>query len=127
MNPTLFKHMMKANGRGILSFAVGSAFYMLLMVWVYPSLAENTKYLNNMLKAMPSGLTAAFGYQNGFGSFESFISGEFYGLLFVLILTIYGIMFPIHLVARLVDKGSMANLLSTPNTRTKVVVHKLSY
>lgn len=121
MNMTLYKHMMKGNLRGILSYGIGSAFYIILMEWMYPSLANSTKTLNDMLKAMPSGVTKAFGYQNGFGSFESFISGEFYGLLLILILTIFSVMIPTQLVARLVDRGSMAYLLSTPNKRTKIV------
>lgn len=122
MNGTLYKHMVRGNLTSIASYTIGSVFYMFLMVWIYPSLAQNAKSLNNMLKAMPSGLTNAFGYQNGFVSFESYMSGEFYGLLLILILTIYCMMFPTQLVARLVDNGAMAYLLSTPNTRSKIIV-----
>lgn len=122
MNLTLYKQMMKVNLKGMMNYAFGAAFYMILMVWVYPSIAENTKMLDDLLKAMPAGLTNAFGFENGFNSFESYISGEFYGVLLTLIVTIFCVMLPTQLLAKMVDQGSMAYLLSTPTTRGKIAV-----
>ncbi|WP_316572120.1 ABC transporter permease subunit [Neobacillus sp. YIM B06451] len=120
MNLTLYKQMMKVNIKGMLNYALGSAFYMILMVWVYPSIAENTKTFDELVKSMPAGLTKAFGFESGFGSFESYISGEYYGVLLPLIVTIFCVMLPTQLVAKLVDHGSMAYLLATPTTRGKI-------
>jgi ABC-2 type transport system permease protein len=120
MNFSLYKQMMKVNLKGMMNYASGTGFYMLLMVWVYPSIAETAKPLNNLLKAMPQGMTKAFNMQNGFGSFETYISGEFYGLLFTVICAIFCVMIPVKLMAKLVDQGSMAYLLATPTTRSKV-------
>jgi ABC-2 type transport system permease protein len=126
MNFSLYKQMMKVNVKGIMNYAMGAAFYMILMVWVYPSIAKTAKPLNDMLKAMPEGMTKAFNMQNGFGSFETYISGEFYGLLFTLIVSIFCVLIPIQLMAKLVDQGSMAYLLSTPTTRGKVAFTQAS-
>jgi ABC-2 type transport system permease protein len=126
MNFSLYKQMMKVNMKGVMNYAVGAAFYIFLVVWIYPSMEKTTKPLNDMLNAMPAGMTKAFNLQNGFGSFESFISGEFYGLLFTLIVSVFCVMIPTQLMAKLVDQGSMAYLLSTPTTRGKVAFTQAS-
>jgi ABC-2 type transport system permease protein len=126
MNFSLYKQMMKVNVKGVMNYAIGAAFYIFLMVWLYPSMQETAKPLNDMLKAMPAGMTKAFNLQNGFGSFEAFISGEFYGLLYTLIVSIFCVVVPTQLMAKLVDQGSMAYLLSTPTTRGKVAFTQAS-
>ncbi|MFJ8262790.1 ABC transporter permease subunit [Rummeliibacillus sp. NPDC094406] len=126
MNFSLYKHMMKVHLKGMMNYAIGSAFYMLLMVWVYPSIAENTKSLNDFMKVMPKGVMKAFGFENGFGSFESYISGEYYGVILTIILTIFCVMLPTQLMAKLVDQGSMAYLLATPTTRGKIAFTQAS-
>lgn len=120
MNFSLYKQMMKVNLKGMMNYAIGSAFYMILMVWVYPSIAENSKALNDFMKVMPAGMLKAFGFESGFGSFEAYVSGEYYGVILTIILTIFCVMLPTQLIAKLVDQGSMAYLLSTPTTRGKV-------
>lgn len=122
MNAPLFRQMMKVNLKAMLNYAVGSAFYMLLMFWIYPSIAGNSSNLNDMIQSLPSGLVNAFGFQGGFGSMESFISGEYYGLILPLLLSIFSMMLSTQLMARLVDRGSMAYLLATPTTRTRVAI-----
>ncbi|WP_342423857.1 ABC transporter permease subunit [Paenibacillus sp. FSL E2-0178] len=120
MNLALYKEMMRVNLRGIMNYAGGSAFYILFMIWLYPGLADNTKALNDLVQAMPEGVGKAFGLNNGFSSAEGFISGEYYGLILVLILAIVCVQMSTQLVAKLVDRGSMAYLLATPTTRSKV-------
>lgn len=122
MNMPLYVQMMKSHLQKIASYAFGSAFYILLMFWIYPSMATQSKNLNALLESMPPGLSRAFGFENGFGSVDAFISGEYYGLLFVLILSIFSVMTSTQLMARLVDQGAMAYLLSAPTTRVKVAL-----
>lgn len=120
MNFSLYKQMMKVNLKGMLNYAIGSAFYMILMIWVYPSIEKGAKTMNDIFKVMPAGMLRAFGFESGFGSFESYISGEYYGVILTIILTIFCVMLPTQLIAKLVDQGSMAYLLSTPTTRGKI-------
>ncbi|MGO4108437.1 ABC transporter permease subunit [Paenibacillus sp. YAF4_2] len=120
MNLPLFKQMMKIHAKGMSNYAFGSAFYILLMFWLYPGIADNTGALNELLKSMPEGIVNAFNIQGGFGSMEAFISGEYYGLILPLLLSIFSIMLSTGLMARLVDQGSMAYLLSTPTTRRQI-------
>ncbi|OBZ10259.1 ABC transporter permease subunit [Bacillus sp. FJAT-26390] len=119
MNVTLYKQMMKVNRKSFLNYSFGSAFYILLMFWLYPGLAKNTKAIDELVNSMPEGVGRAFGL-NGFGSAEAFISGEYYGLILVLILAIVCVQLSTQLMAKLVDQGSMAYILSTPTTRGKV-------
>lgn len=125
MNATLYKQMMKVNIKSFMNYAFGSAFYILLMFWLYPGMAQNTKALDELVKSMPEGVGRAFGL-NGFGSAEAFISGEYYGLILVLILSIVCVQLSTQLMAKLVDQGSMAYMLSTPTTRGKVAFTQAS-
>lgn len=125
MNTTLYRQMMKVNLKGFINYALGSAFYILLMFWLYPGMAKNTEALDELVKAMPEGVGRAFGL-NGFGSAEAFISGEYYGLILVLILSVVCVQLSTRLMAKLVDQGSMAYLLSCPTTRGKVAFTQAS-
>lgn len=119
MNATLYKQMMKVNMKGFMNYAFGSAFYILLMFWLYPGIAKSSKAIDELVQSMPAGVGKAFGL-NGFGTAEAFISGEYYGLILVLILAILCVQLSTQLMAKLVDQGSMAYILSTPTTRGKV-------
>jgi ABC-2 type transport system permease protein len=125
MNVTLYKQMMKVNLKNFMNYALGSAFYIILMFWLYPGIATNTKALDELVKSMPAGVGRAFGL-NGFDSAEAFISGEYYGLILVLILSIVCVQISTQLMAKLVDQGSMAYMLSTPTTRGKVAFTQAS-
>jgi len=76
-----------------------------------------------VLKQMPQKYLNAFGLDGGMPqNLSGFLAGEFYGLLFLLILMIYSVILSSQLMVRLVDRGSMAYLLSTSASRTKVAV-----
>ncbi|MGU3471414.1 ABC transporter permease subunit [Paenibacillus sp. D51F] len=119
MSIALYRHMMKSHGKGMLNYAIGAAFYMLLMFWLFPSFANSSKAVEGMIDSLPKGMAEALNLSAGFGTVEAFVSGEFYGLLLVLILSVYSVSFSTRLMARLVDRGSMAYLLSVPVTRAR--------
>ncbi|CAI6086606.1 ABC transporter permease subunit [Cohnella sp. JJ-181] len=121
MSVALYKQMMRVNLKGILNYAFGSAFYILLMFWLYPGIAQNTAALDDIVATMPAGVGRAFSL-SGFDSAEAFISGEYYGLILVLILAIVSVQLSTQLMARLVDRGAMAYLLSTPTTRVRIAL-----
>ncbi|KHF34393.1 hypothetical protein CM49_03362 [Paenibacillus sp. P1XP2] len=49
MNAALYGQMLKNHLRTMTSYAFGSAFYILLMFWVYPSMATQTENLNALI------------------------------------------------------------------------------
>ncbi|MDQ0060287.1 ABC transporter permease subunit [Paenibacillus harenae] len=126
MNLPLLKLMLKINMKGVSNYAFGSAFYIVIMFWLYPGIADNSGALNDLLASMPDGLVSAFNIQGGFGSMEAFISGEYYGLILPILLSIFTIMVSTGLMARLVDQGSMAYLLSTPTSRRRIAMTQAS-
>jgi ABC-2 type transport system permease protein len=56
------------------------------------------------------------------GNMTEFITGEYYTLLFILILSIYCIMTANQLMTRLIDGDSIAYWQATPNSRQKIAL-----
>lgn len=126
MNFSLFQSMMKLYGKTIVSYAFGTAIYLLLAVWIYPQIAGSEE-MNKIMEQMPEGFLNAFGFEGGMPEdLSGFLAAEYYGLIFLLILMVYSIMTSTQLVSRLVDRGSLAYLLATPTSRTKVVMTQAS-
>jgi len=74
---------------------------------------------------MSSDMLTAFGFNIDVNSsLISMITSYFYGMLIYFILIIYVIMVSNRLVVEHVNKGSMAYLLATPHTRTKIATHQ---
>ncbi|WP_203363785.1 ABC transporter permease subunit [Bacillus sp. REN10] len=118
MNGALYQKMMKVHAKAMFSYGMGAALYLLLVISVYPSVSGTE--MDQLLQQMPQGFIDAFNLDQGMGTLLDFISGKFYGLLFVIILTIYCIMTASQLLARLVDRGAIAYLLSMPVARDAI-------
>ncbi|WP_338749447.1 ABC transporter permease subunit [Bacillus sp. FJAT-52991] len=118
MSGALYKKMMKVHAKAIFSYGIGTTLYLLLIISVYPSISGTE--LDQLLEQMPQGVIDAFNLDQGMGTLLDFISAEFYGLVFVIILSIYCIMMASQLVARLVDRGAIAYLLSMPVSRAAI-------
>lgn len=121
MNAALFGAMLKAQARSVVNYALGMVFYLWLFIWIFPSFAGSQSFAH-VLQAMPSGLLRVLGYTAGVTQLSGFLGGEFYSLLYLVILAIYVLFGASRLVAHLIDNGSMAYLLATPVSRAKVAV-----
>ncbi|APH05756.1 ABC transporter permease subunit [Bacillus weihaiensis] len=121
MNLSLYKQMMKSNLHLFLSFGIGSAIYVALMTSLFPMIAENTEEIDEFIKLFPESLKQGLGLES-LGSYGQFISAEYFGLLFPIILGVFCVMVTTQLLAKLVDQGSMAYLLSTRVTRSQVAL-----
>jgi len=123
MNATLYKQMMKVNMKGFMNYAFGSAFYILLMFWLYPGIAKNAGAIDELVQSMPQGVGKALGL-NGFGSAEAFISGEYYGLILVLILSILCVQVSTQLMAKLVIRDPWLIYYPPPRPEGKLPLRK---
>jgi ABC-2 type transport system permease protein len=121
MNASLFQAMLKINAANIMNYALGVVLYQWLVIWIYPSIASNDS-VNDLLKSMPENLLKAMGMEGGINQLNDYLANEFYGLIFVLILMVFSVMNAVQLIARLVDRGSMAYLLATPVSRIQIAV-----
>lgn len=121
MSLSLYTQMMKSYLKIFIGFGIGSAAYVTLMTSVYPMLDNNMEEIEGLLEIFPDTLMRALGLES-FSSYGQFISAEYYGLFYLLILGVFSVMIAVHLIARLVDRGSMAYLLSTRVSRTQIAV-----
>lgn len=125
MSWPLYLSMLKSHAKMLGGFIYGAVAYIVLIIWIYPSIAD-MKGFNDMINALPEGMRKLIGMENGINSLADYIAGEFYGMLFLIILMVYVILTATRLMARLVDQGSMAYLLATPNSRIKIAATQAS-
>ncbi len=119
MSFSLFKAAAKSNWSLFVIFLAVLLLYMVMILWMYDP--ESIEAMNQYVQALPQGMMEAFGYDALATDLISFIAIYFYGFLITMFPLIYCIILANRLVAVLVDRGSMAYLLATPNTRVKVV------
>ncbi len=120
MNFTLFKKNAK-NGFLLLLIFIGVlAMYISMIVSMYDP--EEVTLLTTKMDMLPKELVSAMGFSDIATDLTGFIAGVFYGFLIFIFPMIYCIILGNKLVAKPVDNGSFAYILSTPNSRTKVIV-----
>jgi ABC-2 type transport system permease protein len=112
--------MLKIQGKKIFGISLFSFFYLWLLLSVFPHFS--TQDVEMILKKMPEEMMKAFGFENGFTNLTEFLAGEYYGFLYLIILMIFSVMTAIQLTARLVDRGSMAYLLTSSVSRLRIAV-----
>jgi ABC-2 type transport system permease protein len=125
MSAALFRTSLTTHSQTMLSYAIGMAAYLWIFIWVYPYLTKSPA-LNTLLQSLPQGLLQVIGYQAGVSQVSDFLAGEFYGLIYLIILAIYAVTTSNRLMAHAVDNGSMAYLLSTPVSRTRIAVTQVA-
>ena len=114
----LLKREIKANYKMLLLFMAILSMYSVMIIAMYdPQLGDS---LTAMAQSMPE-LFAAFGMLDVGATLIDFLTNYLYGFLFIVFPLVFAILLANHLMARYVDRGSMAYLLSTPNSRAKIV------
>lgn len=117
MNKTLFGKELKANLFVSVVIAAVLAMYVTVIVSMFdPELGES---LDLMMQSMPE-LFAAFGMATQGATLLDFMLNYFYGFLLVLFPFVLALIMINKLVVRPIDRGSMAYLLATPNSRAKI-------
>ena len=115
----LFKSTAKSSWIIFMVFTAVLFMYMSIMVSMYDP--ENIDSMAQYLETLPQGMIDAFGYDTTATDLVSFMGLYFYGFIALLFPLIYCIILANRLVAVHVDRGSMAYLLATPNTRVKII------
>ncbi|MEG0379106.1 MAG: ABC transporter permease subunit, partial [Eubacterium sp.] len=120
LNIPLLKKSFKVNLKVLLIFSVVLALYLSIIIGMYDpaSLDNMAKMLELLPKQMVSALNFNLASNN---SLDGFIASYFYGFLIFLVPMVFNIIVSNGLIAKYVDQGSMAYLLSVPNSRGKVV------
>lgn len=83
---------------------------------------EGANALNEMLKSIPESLINALGFQEMGTDLLTFITSYIYGFLVLLIPMVVSIVVNHKIIGSHIDRGSMAYLLATPNSRIKIAL-----
>lgn len=119
MSPTLFKANIRTNRFIWLLIMAIYSFYTIILVSMYDP--DSIEALMSMMEMMPKEMVDAMGYSFG-TTFVTYLAGIMYSMLLYLFPMIITIVVNHRLIASHVDKGSMAYLISTGNSRKKIVV-----
>lgn len=123
MNLTLFKREIKSNYKiFLIIFAVLIMYTSIITSMFDPNLGS---VLEQFSQTMPE-LMSAFGMTNPGSTLIEFLSSYLYGFIYIVFPLIFEIILANKLVARYVDRGSMAYLLSTPISRKKIIFTQIS-
>jgi len=130
INYTLLKRELKANYKIILIFIAVLAMYTSVIVWMYGAFVADIGNQNNslfqMMEQMPE-LANMFGFSLQSTDYTSFLSSYLYGMIMLIFPLIYIIIMSNKLMTRYIDKGSMAYLLATPNSRKKIAATQMLF
>ncbi len=119
MSWTLFKANIKSTRTIWILMTAVFIMYFAIIISMYDP--ESTQALIQMLEMFPEALLKAFGMAQVGTTLLTFLTGYMYGFLVLLFPMVISIVTNHRLVAAHVDRGSMAYLLSTPNSRTRIV------
>lgn len=114
----LFKATTKQNYIVFLIILAVLMLYLPIIISMYDPATQDS--LNEILAMLPQELVSAMGFTGAGSTLLSFVATYFYGFLILLLPMIYSVIVCNRSLASLVDKGSMAYLLSSPNTRSKI-------
>ncbi|MDT3437344.1 ABC transporter permease subunit [Haloarcula sp. 1CSR25-25] len=110
--------------RGTAVLTVLLAVYALLIVFLYPSIAESSVDFEEYVESLPPAFQEGFVGSANFSTVEGFLSIEMYQFLWLLLLGLYVAYSGGALVAGDVETGQLDMLLATPISRSRVVVEK---
>lgn len=122
MNRALFRAMMKQKGKKIAKLSTGIILYETLLTWVYPVISEHPA-VTEIAESIPSAVKTVFGISKDarMDTFEAFISGQFFARIWAMLMVLYNVETANELLAKMVDDGSLAFLLSTPVPRDEFI------
>lgn len=120
MSLTLLKANLKKNWILLLIFFAILTMYMSVMATMYDP--NDMEALTSMLKLLPENLMKAMGFSNLVTDLTGYLASYLYGLLMLGFPMVYCIILGNRLVAKMVDNSSMVYLLSTPNSRVKIIL-----
>ncbi len=123
MNFPLYQKEMKGSWKLLVIFAGILSMYICVIVSMFdPELAQAMAQFEEL---MPQ-VMAAVGMTNPGDTLASFLSAYLYGMILLVFPMVYTIIRANGLVARYVEQGSMAQLLSAPVKRQRIVLTQLS-
>ncbi|MBF7097011.1 ABC transporter permease subunit [Alkalibacter mobilis] len=119
MSLTLLKTNFKKNWILFIIFVGVVLMYFSVMLVMYDP--EDIAALAGMLELFPEDIMEAMGFASIITDLTSYLASWLYGMLMLGLPMVYCIILGNRLVAKMVDNSSFAYLLSTPNSRIKII------
>lgn len=110
--------------RGILGWVAALVLLALMDLAVFPTVQSQAGQMEQFLKAYPQAFKAMFGLSTDFGTGPGYFDAEFLSLLGPLVMLAIGIGFGAGATAAEEEQGTIDWLLSTPLSRTRVMLEK---
>lgn len=124
-NKTLLKSNIKSNYVILIVIAGVLFMYTSIMIGMYdPATSEK---MNQLMELFPKEVIGAFGFKLESGSLLEFLTSYLYGFIFLIFPLIVEMVVAHRVIARHVDKGSMAYILSTPNDRKRIALTQMFF
>ncbi|SPF50432.1 ABC transporter, permease component [Candidatus Desulfosporosinus infrequens] len=119
--------MFKQQGKKAFNYATGLSLYNLLLIGVYPTISQSM-VVAELSQKLPNSVKHVFGVTSGsgFDRFESYVATQCFGRVWLLVMGISTISTADALIAKLVDQGGMAYLLSSPVGRLEVLATQVA-
>jgi len=120
INKVLFKANMKSNYGTFIFINIMLLMYTTISIGMYtPNSKEG---LEGMMDMMPEAMVKAFGFDQLGGSMTQYLGSYLFGFIYLVFPVIFIVILANNLMVKHVESGSMTYLLSTPNTRKKIVL-----
>lgn len=120
MSFPLLKTVFKKNWTLFLIFFGVLTMYITVMITMYNP--NDMEAMTSMLKLFPENMMKAMGISKMVTDLTSYLASWLYGLLMLGFPMVYSIILGNRLVAKMVDNSSLVYLLSTPNSRVKIII-----
>ncbi|MHB0866177.1 MAG: ABC transporter permease subunit [Thermoleophilia bacterium] len=123
MNVNLFGKSFADKRLSLLVYGLGIALYAMMILFIWPSLRDNLNTLNQLWETYPESIRKAFGGENmNFGSYDAFLSVEYFSQMWVIVMIAYCVSIATDAIAGEIEKGTMEVLLAQPVSRRAILV-----
>jgi len=109
--------------RGSIALTVLLALFSLLIVYLYPSIAESSANIDALIEAFPEAVREGFGIE-AYSSIEGFLAAELYQFIWILLLGLYMAYTAGGSFAGDIESKRLYLVLATPVSRARIAVEK---
>jgi ABC-2 type transport system permease protein len=121
----VFQRTLKEKKWAILIYCIAGISLLLLYIAFFPTVQQSATEVSQLVKSLPESLVKTFGLDaQSFITFEGFIAGKHYSLVWPVLLIALVVSFGGSFLAGEIEKGTIELLLSQPVSRLKIFFGK---
>lgn len=119
----ILKYEARRRSRGTFALVVLLALYLLLIIALFPSIAQGADAFEEYAEALPPAIQESFAIDT-IGTIEGYLSAEVYQFIWVLMLGLYLAYMAGGIIASDLESGRIDLLLSAPVSRKRALIEK---